>query len=144
MTAKEYLKDIRKLDLEIQTLQEQISLLRKNAEGLRAMELSDMPKGGKGKDLSDYVAEIADLQMVCVQHVSELIMKKQEAIERIMSIDGSELRNVLLLRYIQCKSWDEIIEDMHFDRSWVYRLHGAALQSFAKSYDREQQATKSD
>ena len=76
MTAKDYLKDIRKLDLEIQTLQEQISLLRKNAEGLRAMELSDMPKGGKGKDLSDYVAEIADLQMVCVQHVSELIMKK--------------------------------------------------------------------
>lgn len=130
MTAKDYLKDIRKLDLEIQTLQEQISLLRENAEGLRAMELSDMPKGGKGKDLSDYVAEIADLQMVCVQHVSELIMKKQEAIERIMSIDGSELRNVLLLRYIQCKEWDEIADKLQYNLRTIFRLHGEALKEF--------------
>lgn len=130
MTAKDYLKDIRKLDLEIQTLQEQISLLRKNAEGLRAMELSDMPKGGKGKDLSDYVAEIADLQMVCVQHVSELIMRKQEAIERIMSIDGSELRNVLLLRYIQCKEWDEIADKLQYNLRTIFRLHGEALKEF--------------
>ena len=130
MTAKDYLKDIRKLDLEIQTLQEQISLLRKNAEGLRAMELSDMPKGGKGKDLSDYVAEIADLQVVCVQHVSELIMKKQEAIERIMSIDGSELRNVLLLRYIQCKEWDEIADKLQYNLRTIFRLHGEALKEF--------------
>lgn len=132
MTAKDYLKDIRKLDLEIQTLQEQISLLRKNAEGLRAMELSDMPKGGKGKDLSDYVAEIADLQMVCVQHVSELIMKKQEAIERIMSIDGSELRNVLLLRYIQCKEWDEIADKLQYNPRTIFRLHGEALKEFGE------------
>lgn len=130
MTAKDYLKDIRKLDLEIQTLQEQISLLRKNAEGLRAMELSDMPKGGKGKDMSDYVAEIADLQMVCVQHVSELIMKKQDAIERIMSIDGSELRNVLLLRYIQCKEWDEIADKLQYNLRTIFRLHGEALKEF--------------
>ena len=132
MTAKDYLKDIRKLDLEIQTLQEQISLLRKNAEGLRAMELSDMPKGGKGKDLSDYVAEIADLQMVCVQHVSELIMKKQEAIERIMGIDGSELRNVLLLRYIQCKEWDEIADKLQYNLRTIFRLHGEALKEFGE------------
>lgn len=132
MTAKDYLKDIRKLDLEIQTLQEQISLLRKNAEGLRAMELSDMPKGGKGKDLSDYVAEIADLQTVCVQHVSELIMKKQEAIERIMSIDGSELRNVLLLRYIQCKEWDEIADKLQYNLRTIFRLHGEALKEFGE------------
>lgn len=132
MTAKDYLKDIRKLDLEIQTLQEQISLLRKNAEGLRAMELSDMPKGGKGKDLSDYVAEIADLQMVCVQHVSELIMKKQEAIERIMSIDGSELRNVLLLRYIQCLEWDEIADRLQYNLRTIFRLHGEALKEFGE------------
>lgn len=130
MTAKDYLKDIRKLDLEIQTLQEQISLLRKSAEGLRAMELSDMPKGGKGKDLSDYVAEIADLQMVYVRHVSELIMKKQEAIERIMGIDGSELRNVLLLRYIQCKEWDEIADKLQYNLRTIFRLHGEALKEF--------------
>lgn len=132
MTAKDYLKDIRKLDLEIQTLQEQISLLRKNAEGLRAMELSDMPKGGKGKDLSDYVAEIADLQTVCVQHVSELIMKKQEAIERIMSVDGSELRNVLLLRYIQCLEWDEIADRLQYNLRTIFRLHGEALKEFGE------------
>ncbi len=132
MTAKEYLKDIRKMDLEIKTLQQQIVQLRQAAEGLKAMELSDMPRGGKGKDMADYVAEIADLQMMCAEHVSELVVKKQQAMAGIMKVEGSELRNVLLLRYIQGLEWEEIASKLHYSLRTIFSLHGEALNEFGK------------
>lgn len=132
MTAKEYLNDIRKMDLEIKTLQDQIVKLRQNAEGLKAMELSDMPRGGKSKDLADYVAELADLQMKCVSYITNLVEKKDKAMDCIMQIDGSELRNVLLLRYIQCLSWDEIADRMQYSIRTIFSLHGSALSELSK------------
>ncbi len=132
MTAKEFLKDIRKMDLEIKTLNDQIVQLRHAAEGLKSMELSDMPRGAQGKNMADYVAELANMQLKCAQYVSELVDKKQNAIDYIMSIDGSELRNVLLLRYIQCKDWDDIANKLQYNPRTIFRLHGEALKEFEK------------
>lgn len=135
MTAKEYLRNLRKLDLEIKTLRTQIKQLRAEAEGLKSMELSDMPRGGKSPDMADIVAEVADLQMLCAQYVSELVAKKQEAMNSIMRIEGSELRTVLLLRYLQCMEWDDIAERMQYSARTIFSLHGAALTEFEQVYE---------
>lgn len=132
MTAKEYLNDIRKLDNEIQTLKEQIDRLRQDAEGVRAMELTDMPKGGKTRDMGDAVADVVDLQMLCAEYISDLVRRKSDAMACISKIEGSELRNVLFLRYMQCLEWDEIIDRLHYSRRTVFHLHGEALQEFSK------------
>lgn len=120
------------MNAEIDALNEQITMLRQQAEGIKAMELSDMPKGGISRDMADMVAEVADLQMVCVQHVSDLIMKKQAVMDKIMQIDGSELRTILLLRYLQCLEWDDIAAKMHYSVRTVFSLHGEALQAFSQ------------
>ena len=144
MTAKEFLRSIRSDELELKILGERIEQARQEAEGIRAMQLSDMPKGGKGMDVIDLLAEVMDLQTLYFHKVQAVLRKRKQASLILSMMDSTEQQSVLNSRYLSCKSWDEIIEDMHFDRSWVYRLHGAALQSFAKIYDREQQATKSD
>lgn len=144
MTAKEFLRSIRTDELELKMLGERIEQARQEAEGIRAMQLSDMPKGGKGMDVVDLLAEVMDLQTLYFHKVQAILRKRKQASLIMSLMDSTEQQSVLNSRYLSCKSWDEIIEDMHFDRSWVYRLHGAALQSFAKIYDREQQATKSD
>ena len=144
MTAKEFLRSIRSDELELKILGERIEQARQEAEGIRAMQLSDMPKGGKGMDVIDLLAEVMDLQTLYFHKVQAILRKRKQASLILSMMDSTEQQSVLNSRYLSCKSWDEIIEDMHFDRSWVYRLHGAALQSFAKIYDREQQATKSD
>ena len=64
MTAKEFLWSIRSDDLELKTLGEQIKHTRQEAEGVRAMQLSDMPKGGKGVDAAALLAEVVDLQTI--------------------------------------------------------------------------------
>ena len=144
MTAKEFLRSIRTDELELKMLGERIEQTRKEAEGIRAMQLSDMPKGGLSKDAADLISEVLDLQTIYFRKAQATVRKRKQASLIMSLMDSTEQQSVLNSRYLSCKSWDEIIEDMHFDRSWVYRLHGAALQAFAKIYDEKEQATKSD
>lgn len=135
MTAKDYLRDIRRMDIEIKALQDQIVRMRQDAEGVRAMVITDMPKGGKGRDMADIVADVADLQMLCAKYVSELVTKKQDAMNWIMQIEGSELRSILLLRYLQGMDWEEIADRMNYSMRTIFSLHGEALNEFGKILD---------
>ena len=144
MTAKEFLRSIRSDELELKILGERIEQARQEAEGIRAMQLSDMPKGGLSKDAADLISEVLDLQTIYFRKAQATVRKRKQASLIMSLMDSTEQQSVLNSRYLSCKSWDEIIEDMHFDRSWVYRLHGAALQAFSKIYDEKEQATKND
>lgn len=133
MKAKETLNDIRKMGMEIDSLQEEIMLLRQEAEGLKAMELSDMPKGGRQRDASDIIAHVADLQQERFNLMLERIKKREQALLVIARIDSSDYRTLLLQRYILCKSWDDIVDLMHYSYSGVFKLHGAALKAFEQN-----------
>ena len=135
MTAKDYLRDIRRMDLEIKTLQEQIEMLRQDAECVKSMQVSDMPKGGKSRDMSDAVVDSADLQMICARYMSELTQKRKEAMDLIMQVDGSELRTILLMRYLQGLDWDDIADRTNYSLRTVFSLHGEALNEFGEILD---------
>lgn len=135
MTAKEFLWSIRSEDLELKTLGEQIKHTRQEAEGVRAMQLSDMPKGGKGVDVAALLAEVVDLQTIYFEKARAIVRKRKLATDIIMTMDSVEQKSVLSLRYLCGKSWDDIVDIMHYAYSGVYKLHGAALQEFAKKYD---------
>lgn len=130
MTAKEMLNEIRHMGIEIDALQEQIVLLRQEAEGIKAMAISDMPRGGKSKDTADILAEVVDLQNERYGLMLQRIQKREEALYIIACMDNSEYRTILLMRYIMCKSWDAIVNEMRYSFATIFRLHGAALQAF--------------
>lgn len=137
MTAKEYLNEIRKADLELDALNAKIGQLREQAQGVRAMQLSDMPKGGQSKGPDDYVAELVDLQNVIYRRGIALYKKQGEALQMITQMPVTEQRAVLLHRYFCKMSWDDIAESMHYSFRGIFKLHGAALQSFAQVFDKE-------
>lgn len=132
MTAKEFLRSIRKMTLEIDALGEEITQLRHEAEGIRAMTLSDMPKGGQPKDAAEIIAEVCDLQRTRYALVLERLAKREEAMVVITQIADGEERTVLMMRYILGKSWDEIVDETHYAYSSVFKLHGEALRSFER------------
>lgn len=130
MTAKEFLRNLRKTELEIRALRMQIEKLRSEAEGVKAMTLSDMPKGGHGRDAADIIAEIADLQAVCAAKIDALVLERREASRIVMRIERTELRTVLTLYYFDGMSWDEVAAEMFYSVRQVLRLHGEALVEF--------------
>ena len=136
MTGKEYLNDLRKMNTEIDVLLEQIEMLRQEADGLRSMELSDMPKGGKGQDMGDAVATLVDLQRKHYDLVLDRMLKREKAMIVISRIDKSEQRTVLTMRYIMGRSWDDIVDKTHYAYSGIFKLHGQALVSFEKEWSK--------
>ena len=130
MTAKEFLRSLRKTETEIRALRMQIEKLRSEAEGVKAMTLSDMPKGGHGRDAADIIAEIADLQAVCAAKIDALVLERREASRIVMRIERTELRTVLTLYYFDGMSWDEVAAEMFYSVRQVLRLHGEALVEF--------------
>ena len=137
MTAKEYLNDIRKADIELTALKLSIDRMREQAQGVRAMQLSDMPKGGLPRGADDVVAEIVDMQHDVNRRALALCKMQREALRMIMQLTVTEQRTVLIRRYLCAESWDDIVDGMHYAYSGIFKLHGAALQAFARVFDKE-------
>lgn len=137
MTAKEYLNEIRKADLELAALAAKVAQLREQAQGVRAMQLSDMPKGGQSRGADDCVAELVDLQNAMSKRGVEIYKRQSEALQMIMQMPVMEQRAVLLHRYFCKMSWEDIAESMHYSLRGIHKLHGAALQSFGLVFDED-------
>ena len=130
MTAKEQLCSLRRMSQEINTMQDYITMLRQEAEGVGTMRLSDMPKGGISKDMSDAIAKIIDLQNDSYGLILSRLEKRELAMLVIAQIEKTELRTVLIRRYILNEKWEDIAAAMGYEISQVYRLHSEALQAY--------------
>lgn len=64
------------------------------------------------------------------EKVEELITYRMMMLKLIKELGDSTYRTLLIARYINCKTWEEIAEDMGYDVRHIHRLHGAALQKF--------------
>ena len=130
MTAKEQLSSLRRMSQEINTMQDYITMLRQEAEGVGAMRLSDMPKGGISKDMSDTIAKIVDLQNDSYRLILSHLEKRELVMLVIAQIEKTEPRTVLIRRYILNEKWEDIAAAMGYEMSQVYRLHSEALQAY--------------
>ncbi|MDO4281338.1 MAG: DUF1492 domain-containing protein [Peptococcaceae bacterium] len=130
MTAKEFLRGLRKTQAEIRALSEQVAMLRAEAQGVQAVTLRDMPKGGTARDAAAAIAEALDLQAACAAQMEDLMRRRQEAMAVITKIERSELRSVLLLYYLGGKSWDQVADALNYSVRQTLRLHGEALLAF--------------
>lgn len=89
---------------------------------------NDMPGGGGSTDkIGAIVAHIVDLQSELA--VQAKTMKAEQEIVRavIDAVDDADLRQLLILRYINGLTWEKIAVDMHYSFRHTLRLHGAAL-----------------
>lgn len=135
MKAKEYLKNIEKIDRLIEE-----KLLQK--EDLRNMRItasySDMPRGGNcpGDKVGGIVEKISELDEEIDKKVDELIAMKLEATRMINKLDARE--NLLLdMRYIRGLEWKVIADEFCYEERNVHRLHSKALNKLDEIMERE-------
>ena len=137
MTAKEVLRDLRGMTRAIQRMQVDIAVLRQEADGLRSMELTDMPKGGKKRDVADAIAELVDVQLERDELFYKRVKKHEKTLVAISKVEDNDQRAVLNYRYVLGRDWDDIARELGYSIRSIYRIHGTALQSFVKYFDAE-------
>lgn len=89
---------------------------------------NDMPGGGGSVDkIGAIVAHIVDLQSeLAVQ--AKTMKAEQEIVQAVIdAVDEPDLRQLLILRYINGLTWEKIAVDMNYSWRHTLRLHGAAL-----------------
>lgn len=126
MTAKDYLRQIYRLD-------RRIELDRRKIEKLRAVLDYKPPSGGSGSGSSadripDTLAKIIEYEEQAKRLTKRYIELYNEIEKAIAAVSDPVLREVLERRYLLYQKWEEIADAMHRDLRWVYRLHGKALQ----------------
>ena len=67
------------------------------------------------------------------RRIDELYRVKLEILSAIGAINDSTLRKLLVKRYLQFKTWEQIAVEMSYSWRQIVRLHGKALQKVKMS-----------
>ena len=133
--TKEELKQYRNIKLEIKSIEDEINELRNQIQSVRAVNLSDMPKGGSQADFTDIIAEIDELTRALHIKMSQSLVI-QERIENVIDkLDNPIERALLRYRYILGYTWEEVCVAMNYSWKQIHRLHSKSLMNL--KYDIE-------
>lgn len=132
--AKDYFAQIRKTDRLIQRLKGAVATLRSGLTGQSYELKSDkVQSSGSMNPLEDAMIKISDLENKIQNRIAELATMRNETFSMIQNVSDFNQQNVLIARYCEDKKWEKIAIELNFSISQIYKIHGAALLSFAKN-----------
>lgn len=136
--AKDYLLQIRLLDTQIDCMLSNVDGLRDSLLRITPVLKQDVVSTSSSNDrMSTTIAKIVDLEKEINAKVDTLIDRKAQVIRLLEKVRNPDYLKVLQLKYIEYESFEEIAAEMHYTYRWICKLHGRALQTFAKILDHE-------
>ena len=132
MTAKEYLKQYRRYTEKIRQLDQELKILEEERDSIQ-IKADGMPSNHNiSKRVEQIAIKIADLQTRALDERVKYLEKRAEVRQVILMVPDDKQSEVLDLRYIQGKRWDEIAHMMGFGERQIYRFHGYGLLQVEK------------
>lgn len=140
MTAKQYLKQIKKLDNLINT---KLELLEKMRSMSTSVSQIFEPNKIKNKNLrnktEDLIIKIVDLEREITDDIDRLVDLKRAILQKIDKLENKDYIRILIKRYVLYKTWEQIAVEMKYSFRHVIRMHGHALQEFEKILREEEE-----
>lgn len=129
MNAREYLKQGRFLDTQINSKIQQVESLHDLATKATST-LSDMPGGATRNThrMEDIIIKILMLENEINEDIAALVDLKNEIRSVIKAVEEEELRILLEKRYLNYEPWTDIADDLCIGVDSVYKLHQKALK----------------
>lgn len=128
---KEYLNSYKTLCRKLNSLEEQLQSLREVEQSAKIQSISDMPKGSKQTDLSDYMVKIEVVFTKIVRARTECLNRKLEIESCIADMPDGIEADILRKRYIEFKTWEQICVEIEYSWRQTHRFHSDALHSFS-------------
>lgn len=131
MEPKKYLQQIRLYDSRINTKLEELHHLKEMVLRITPTLKDDVVSGGGGSQdkLADAVTKIVDLEEEVNRDIDRYVNAKQEISATLDKLTDPDQLQVLHMRYVQYKAWEQIACDMHMSYRNVCYIHGKGLQS---------------
>jgi RNA polymerase sigma factor (sigma-70 family) len=86
----------------------------------------------KQQGLLEEIEELQNLYKAKIQENLEKQKKIEQAIEHLQGVE----KQIILLRYKENKTWEEISREMNYSYSQLHRIHRKALKKFEEAYKR--------
>ena len=134
MTAKEFFKQISRMEAFISTKKQRVVALKELVSSAGSSNLSGMPKKHDRSlsPMADAVCKALDLEDEIRKDEFNLQEKKVFLLELIGTLDNYDCQTILIKRYFEHLSWEEIASRMFYSTRWIYKLHGHALEKMDK------------
>lgn len=136
MTAKQYLRQLSKIELNIRILTDELEERRTRLTSTAAPPLGDKVQSSpRGDAFAAALAALADKDLQRRDLIFIYEQQRDTIVDQIIGLDNAMQSQVLYERYIQGKRWDVIAAEMHYTMQRIFQIHGNALVEFAKKYD---------
>lgn len=134
MTAKQYLRQVRKAQLQIQRLTEEIEERRTAITSTAAPILGDRVQTSPSDHFAAAMAQLMDMDMRRAEEMLDYLILKDKISEQVRSIEPELYQTVLYKRYINAMSLRKIAEEEGYSYDWICHVHGDALLAFSKKF----------
>ena len=134
---KQQLRQLKQLNNIVQSKLDEIETLNSLAQRMTNVSKNILVQKSTPQDkLSELIPKIVDLKNELKKDVDNLLDLKLNIIEKINNIENNDYKLLLMLRYVNFKTWEEIAVEMGYTYQWVHVLHGRALIYLSKRLDR--------
>lgn len=130
MTAREYLNQAYRLDQRIHADLEEIERLREMASSVSSpgFEERHNPNRPTEAPFVRCVIKVMEMEEKLNGEVERLMTLKEQMRTVIDALPCVDEQMVIRYRYVHGKTWEEIGDELHADRTTVYRWHNNALR----------------
>lgn len=137
MEAKQFLRQVEKLDLRIQNKLIEQRQWRDIALGITAnMGGERVQASGSQSKMADAITKCVDMEAEIDRLIDELVDIKKKVIEAIEKVDSPIEYDLLHRKYIQFQTLQEIADHYGYDYGWATTNHGRALRSLQSILDK--------
>lgn len=134
MNAKQYLRQIKRLDNIIQAKAREIDDLHDQATALGGLDYAkDRVQTSPNPD-APYVktlAMLSEIEQELIEDIKQLNELKSEIRTSIDAVEDKDERLLLELRYLCGCTWEQIQEEMNCSHATVHRIHKRALRDIS-------------
>lgn len=136
MTAKEYLSRIRTLDIIISQKEKELHNLRIMATGIgsSATDSVRVKSSPRSDALENRVIRMVELSEEIDKAVDAYVDERTKIVNEIHELNNPVHIEILYKRYVEYKKLEDVAIEMDYEYSSIRRLHGRALQEFAKKF----------
>lgn len=128
-TAKEYLKQIEKLDLMIDNKIAEIAQWKSVALKVTAFSEGErVQSSGSKQKMADAINRCIDIEEEVNQLIDNLYEVKRDIISTIEQLNATEY-NILHKVYVQHRSLQDVADDYGKAYTWITTVHGRALKN---------------